>query len=48
MKTKIGFWVGIALLAIGAIGLLVNRISQDDSSFLIAGAILVGLCSSRP
>ncbi|MDF1849874.1 MAG: hypothetical protein P1U85_03505 [Verrucomicrobiales bacterium] len=47
MKTKISFWVGVVLLAIGAIGLLFKRVSQDDSSLLIAGAILVGLSSSR-
>ena len=47
MKAKIGFWLGIVLLTIGLLGLLVNRIRQDDSSFLIAGAILVGLSISR-
>ena len=41
MIAKICLITGLALVALGLVGLFSGRVSKDDGALLIAGAILV-------
>lgn len=47
MISRVVFILGFVLVVLGILGLLVERIGQDDGALLLAGAILLGFSVSR-